>query len=67
MVVQIARKHDLFIVSDDVYERFIYEEPVPPFLGQMYEKTIILSGFSKSWAMTGMAIRVCGWPQGVHC
>jgi len=53
MVVQIARKHDLFIVSDDVYERFNYDDPAPISIGQMYEKTIILNGFSKSWAMTG--------------
>ena len=63
MVVQIARKHDLFIVSDDVYERFIYEEPVPPFIGQIYEKTIILNGFSKSWAMTGWRLGYVAGPK----
>jgi aspartate/methionine/tyrosine aminotransferase len=63
MVIQIARKHNLFIVSDDVYERFIYDEPVPPFIGQMYEKTIILNGFSKSWAMTGWRLGYVAGPK----
>ncbi len=63
MVVDIARKHDLYIVSDDVYERFTYDDPNPPFIGQFYEKTIILNGFSKSWAMTGWRLGYVAGPK----
>ncbi len=63
MVIDIARKHDLYIVSDDVYERFTYDDPNPPFIGQLYEKTIILNGFSKSWAMTGWRLGYVAGPK----
>jgi aspartate aminotransferase/aminotransferase len=62
-VVEIARKHDLLIISDDVYERFIYDDMATPFIGQMYEKTIILNGFSKSWAMTGWRLGYVAGPK----
>src|SRR5258708_31244067 len=59
--VELARKHDLLIVSDEIYEPFLYDFgggagtgghklPSP---ATKYEKTLILRGFSKSHAMTG--------------
>jgi aspartate/methionine/tyrosine aminotransferase len=62
-IVQVARKYDLFIVSDDVYERFTYDVESPPFIGQVYEKTIILNGFSKSWSMTGWRLGYMAGPR----
>jgi aspartate/methionine/tyrosine aminotransferase len=52
--VAIARKHDLLILSDEIYEPFFYgstsglPSPYPA-----YDKTVVLRGFSKSHAMTG--------------
>jgi aspartate aminotransferase/aminotransferase len=54
--VQIAQAHDLLIVSDEIYEPFLYDVggahklPSP---AKIYDKTLILRGFSKSHAMTG--------------
>lgn len=52
--VEIARKHDLLILSDEIYEPFLFDQPagLPSPLWR-YEKTIVLRGFSKSHAMTG--------------
>ena len=46
---------DLFVLSDEIYDRLIYEgehASITQFPG-MQEKTIILNGFSKTYAMTG--------------
>lgn len=51
-VVEVARKHDLIIMSDEIYEEFCYEQPSPS-AGSFYEKTLILKGFGKTYAMTG--------------
>ncbi|MEM3673498.1 MAG: pyridoxal phosphate-dependent aminotransferase [Candidatus Bathyarchaeia archaeon] len=51
----IANRDDVFVLSDEVYSRIIYEgenESIASLPG-MKEKTIILDGFSKTYAMTG--------------
>jgi aspartate/methionine/tyrosine aminotransferase len=51
----IKDRDDVFVLSDEIYSRIIYEgkhESVTQFPG-MKEKTIILDGFSKTYAMTG--------------
>jgi len=52
--VEVARKHDLLILSDEIYEPFLYDAarglPSP---AHTYDRTIVLRGFSKSHAMTG--------------
>src|SRR5436305_11586804 len=56
--VTLAKKHDLLIVSDEIYEPFLYsglrtEHSGLPSAAKSYDRTIILRGFSKSHAMTG--------------
>ena len=56
--IEIARKHDLLILSDEIYEPFLYDVKTTgpgrlPSTFHKYEKTIVLRGFSKSHAMTG--------------
>src|SRR6476620_8060672 len=47
--VEIARKHDLLILSDEIYEPFLYGDMKSlPSAAKSYQKTIILRGFSKS-------------------
>lgn len=64
--VDIARKHDLLILSDEIYEPFLYDvrrqagQLYSP--GQLYEKTIVLRGFSKSHAMTGWRLGFAAGP-----
>ena len=51
-IVEVARKHDIIIMSDEIYEEFCYEQKSPS-VGKYYEKSLILNGFSKTYAMTG--------------
>src|SRR5687767_660428 len=61
--VEVARKHDLLILSDEIYEPFLYDAarglPSP---AKLYEKTVILRGFSKSHAMTGWRLGYAAGP-----
>ncbi|PYM54225.1 MAG: aspartate aminotransferase, partial [Candidatus Rokuibacteriota bacterium] len=54
-IAEIARHHGIPVLSDEIYRRFLYEGEfvsITRFPG-MKERTIILDGFSKSYAMTG--------------
>ena len=59
-IIQTAKEHDLYILSDEIYEYYFMDGDLP--LLQLweyrYEKSIITSSFSKSYAMTGYRI---GW------
>ncbi|TKJ29864.1 MAG: aspartate aminotransferase [Chloroflexi bacterium B3_Chlor] len=54
-IAEVAQKHDLMVLSDEVYERIIYEGEHVSFLSLpgAQERTILLNGFSKTYAMTG--------------
>ena len=54
----VAEKHDLIVVSDEIYERLVYGAEHFNFatLPKMFDRTIVLSGMSKSYAMTGWRI-----------
>ncbi len=54
-IVEVARKHDLIIISDEIYRDYIYDEHFES-IGKFYEKTVTLGGFSKSHAVTGWRI-----------
>ncbi len=51
-LADVARSHDLIIMSDEIYEKFTYL-PEYPSMATYYEKTLLLKGFSKAYAMTG--------------
>jgi len=57
-VAAVAQKHDLVVISDEIYERLVYDTEHTNFasLPGMYERTILLSGMSKSFAMTGWRV-----------
>lgn len=57
-IVDIACKYDLYIISDEIYDRLTYEgkHTCLPTLPGAYERTIFLNGFSKAHAMTGWRI-----------
>lgn len=63
-IAQIARKHDLLVISDEIYEYFCYDDPFVSMAG-LYEKTLLTRGFSKSHAMTGWRIGWCTGPKAV--
>ncbi len=54
-VAAIAEKHNLFVISDEIYDRLVYDTEHVCFatLPGMRERTILLGGFSKAYAMTG--------------
>ena len=57
-LVDIAKAHDLYIISDEIYDKLIYgvEHTCVASLDGAYERTIYLNGFSKAFAMTGWRI-----------
>ena len=58
-IVDIAVEHDLWIVSDEIYARLVwmdYPHVSPYALAGGAERTLIVNGWSKSWAMTGMRL-----------
>jgi aminotransferase len=61
-LARVIAKHDLLVLSDEVYDALTYDfEHVPfPTLPKMKERTVYLNGFSKSYAMTG-------WRVGFAC
>jgi aspartate aminotransferase len=57
-IAELAVKHDLWVLSDEIYSELIYEgsfKSISSYEG-MRERTIILNGFSKTYAMTGWRI-----------
>jgi aspartate aminotransferase len=57
-IARLAVKHDFWVLSDEIYGRTLYEgkfQSITAFPG-MPERTIILDGFSKTYAMTGWRI-----------
>lgn len=63
-IAEFARKHDLLVISDEIYDHFIYDEPHETF-SKYYEKTLLLNGFSKSSAMTGWRVGYAAGPREV--
>ena len=63
-IAELVVKHDLFVISDEIYDRLVYGEAYDrghvcvPTLPGLWERTILLGGFSKGYAMTGWRI---GW------
>jgi aminotransferase len=55
----IAREHDLFVLTDEIYEHFIYGDAKhvsPAVMEGMRERTIVMSGYSKTFSVTGWRI-----------
>jgi len=54
-MAELAAQHDLYVLSDEIYARIIYGQDFISMLAYpgMAERTLIIDGFSKSFAMTG--------------
>ena len=63
-IAEFAKKHDLIIVSDEMYEKLIYDGEkhvsIASVSDDAYERTIVINGLSKSYAMTGWRLGYCG-------
>ncbi|PZR99461.1 MAG: aspartate aminotransferase, partial [Chloroflexi bacterium] len=56
MLAEVCIRHDLLLVSDEIYERITYGDvtPISPAsLPGMWERTVTINGLSKAYAMTG--------------
>lgn len=55
LIADVCMDHDLFCLSDEVYEKLVYgkEHVSIATVGDMLERTITINGFSKAYAMTG--------------
>jgi aminotransferase len=63
-VALLAQEHDLLVISDEIYDRLVYgvEHTCFASLPNMRQRTILLGGFSKSYAMTGWRIGYAAAP-----
>ena len=55
-LLDFAVKNDLWIISDEVYDRIVFDSKHVSFMGTNYDKTLIVNSFSKTFAMTGWRI-----------
>ena len=55
-IIHTSMKHDLYVLSDEIYEDYYLEDWPKEILAYGYEKSIITKSFSKSFAMTGFRI-----------
>ena len=61
-IAEVIRKHDIFVISDEIYAELTYKEKHVSIveIEGMQERTILINGFSKAYAMTG-------WRLGYAC
>jgi aminotransferase len=62
---EVAKRHDLIIITDELYARLVYhgEHVCVPALTGLRERTVLLNGFSKAYAMTGWRIGYAAGPE----
>ena len=65
-IIAVADKHGLTIISDEIYECFLYDNDNKLHsAAEFYPNTLLLSGFSKSAAMTGWRLGYAQGPQDI--
>lgn len=64
-IAEVIIKHDLFVMSDEIYAELTYKEKHVSIaeIPGMYERTILINGFSKAYAMTGWRLGYACGPQ----
>ncbi|WLR50394.1 aminotransferase [Bacillus tianshenii] len=63
-IAEIVEKYDLVVISDEIYSELSYDDPHCSFssLPRMFERTILINGFSKGFAMTGWRLGYAAAP-----
>ena len=67
-IARIVEEHDLLLISDEIYDRLVYgfqHVCVPALSDSLRERTILLGGFSKDYAMTGWRIGYAAGPTDI--
>jgi len=65
-IAELCLKHDIWILSDEIYERLVFDEDylsIASLGKEIWEKTITLNGLSKTYAMPGWRIGYAGMPK----
>lgn len=66
-VAEFVREHDLYVMSDEIYSELTYKAQHVSIasLPGMRERTIVINGFSKGFAMTGWRLGYCCGPEAI--
>jgi len=66
-LADLALKHDLWVISDDIYEKIIFDDfkfhNLPMLRPELAERTVIAHGLSKTYAMTGWRVGFMAGPE----
>lgn len=69
MIANLAVKYDLFVISDEIYEKLIYDDvkhiSIASLSEEIKNRTIVVNGVSKAYAMTGWRIGYAAAPEDV--
>jgi aspartate aminotransferase len=68
-IVNVAAEEDIYVLSDEIYEKLIYDDAkhvsIASLSKEAYDLTITINGFSKSYAMTGWRLGYLAAPDAV--
>ncbi|MCT2537772.1 aminotransferase [Aquibacillus koreensis] len=66
-IASVIEKHDLLVISDEIYAELTYDEVFTSFasIKGMIDRTILISGFSKAFAMTGWRLGYAAGPKDI--
>jgi aspartate aminotransferase len=68
-IVEVAAEEDIYILSDEIYEKLVYDDvkhvSVASLSQEAYDLTITVNGFSKAYAMTGWRLGYLAAPEAV--
>ena len=68
-IVEVAAEEDIYILSDEIYEKLVYDDTKHVSVGSLskeaYDLTITVNGFSKAYAMTGWRLGYLAAPEAV--
>ncbi|MEW5969135.1 MAG: pyridoxal phosphate-dependent aminotransferase [Pseudomonadota bacterium] len=68
VIATFAKKHDLLIITDEIYEKIVYENKSNFSIASLqhaYERTLTINGFSKAYAMTGWRLGYIAGPKDI--
>ncbi len=68
-LVEVAAEEDIYILSDEIYEKLVYDEvqhvSIASISKEAYDLTVTVNGFSKAYAMTGWRLGYLAGPEAV--
>ncbi|MDO8630122.1 MAG: aminotransferase class I/II-fold pyridoxal phosphate-dependent enzyme [Phycisphaerales bacterium] len=64
-VAELTRKHDLLLISDEIYNLLVYDGPSPSPVAFAPQHTMLLRGYGKSYALTGLRLGYAAGPADV--